>query len=370
MRSALYQQGAKALDAVSAGLVHRLAGSDIGGDLLLGKGAEGHRGDLVTGDYLLTTAEGEAGVDLVADPGEGGQHPKGVQMVGGLAQNGILHRHHCVGGQNEGVGVAQLVGGGGRLPLGEGFYQLGGDLQGHGVFVKIRDQHPEVPDAHGLQKLFPAGRAGGENDVHSVLLDVVVGEESLLARASESAHAPFGTVQLLYLHRLDLDHGHNGQLGDALPGLDGIGLAPQMDQPHLDLPAVVAIDDAHSVGEGEPLLHGQAAPGKDQAHVLGGQGDGDAGGHQGPLAGRKSERLVQAGGQVHPGGAGGGVAGQDGVGVGPFHIHLHKEGFLCSGDAPGALIAMFGVFAIRGVTLRLARGRVDKCALRRKCRSA
>jgi len=89
--------GGAALDGVGSGLVHGLAGSDVGGDFLFGKCAEGYGcgfgADLGGG----CGDEGDAGDDLMGAAGEETQHAGGVGGVGGLAEDLVVEGYDGVG---------------------------------------------------------------------------------------------------------------------------------------------------------------------------------------------------------------------------------------------------------------------------------
>ena len=69
-------------------------------------------------------------------------------------------------------------------------------------------------------------------------------------------------------------------------------------QPHVQLPAVVAVDDAHPVGDGNPMLDPQAAAGEDEPHMALGNLRGQARGKQGAVPRLQHHRLLDAGAQV------------------------------------------------------------------------
>ena len=74
--------------------------------------------------------------------------------------------------------------------------------------------------------------------------------------------------------------GRCGRPGCTSNGLGGVGV----DQEHLELVAVAAVDQPGRVEAGDAVLEGQAAAGLDEPGVPGGEGDGDAGRDEGPAA--------------------------------------------------------------------------------------
>jgi hypothetical protein len=70
--------GGATLDGVGAGLVHGLAGGDVGGDFFVGQSEEADRGDF-SGDLRGRRSDnGNAGNDAVGAAGEQAQHARGV----------------------------------------------------------------------------------------------------------------------------------------------------------------------------------------------------------------------------------------------------------------------------------------------------
>src|SRR5690606_1051350 len=69
------------------------------------------------------------------------------------------------------------------------------------------------------------------------------------ARRAEAAGAPLRRLQVLDLPPGDAGHRHDDQLGDPVARLDGKRLAARVLQGAENLPAVVAVDDAHAVGQ-------------------------------------------------------------------------------------------------------------------------
>ena len=107
-------------------------------------------------------------------------------------------------------------------------------------------------------------------------------------------------------------HRGGDELGDALAAADREGLAAVVDEQDLQFAAIVAVDRARRVGDGDAMLEGEARARADLDFIAVRDGDAEAGGDGVALPGREVEIL--GGDDVHARRAGGGVAGQ---GAGP-----------------------------------------------------
>ena len=108
---------------------------------------------------MVPLKDGEAGVDLMFPAREEGQHPPGVGLVRGLAQDRSVQYHHRIGGDDKGIGGGQGLHRPGFLG-GDGLHQF---VRGKGtlhMFVNVGDHHTEGK-AHPGQKFLPAGGLGG-----------------------------------------------------------------------------------------------------------------------------------------------------------------------------------------------------------------
>ena len=149
------------MNAVSAGLVHRLAGADIGFDFFLGQVPEVDIRHLGAGKALLPTQDGEAGHYLVIPAGEQPEHPVGIGFVPGFAQNRSVAYHHCVGGNDH---IVLLPGNSqGLQPADPGHLVIG--AAGVHRFINIRHPYDER-NAEQSQKLLPPGRLGRQYYLH------------------------------------------------------------------------------------------------------------------------------------------------------------------------------------------------------------
>ena len=77
----LDEQAGIALRAVSAGLVHGLAGGDVAVDLIVGQRPEAHLGALGVAEALRAAQDRDAGIDRVGPAGERAQHAPRVRLV-------------------------------------------------------------------------------------------------------------------------------------------------------------------------------------------------------------------------------------------------------------------------------------------------
>ena len=96
---------------------------------------------------------------------------------------------------------------------------------------------------------------------------------------AEAAFPAGRLAQLLDQFKLHLRYELKDHLRDALIPFDGERLLSQVDEQHLDLPAVVGIDRARSIESGDPMLQRLAAARPDLRFKLSGHSDGDAGGN-------------------------------------------------------------------------------------------
>src|SRR4029077_6684349 len=78
-------------------------------------------------------------------------------------------------------------------------------------------------------------------------------------RRPESAVAAPGFRQLVHALEAGSLHRSNHELGDSVAALDRDGLHPNVGNDHPNLPPVVAVDRAGSVGKDQPVLQSQAA---------------------------------------------------------------------------------------------------------------
>ena len=105
--NALHQQRALALHAVGAGLVHGLAGADVGAQLPLRGRAEVHIRVLGGGADLRSPAHGHAGTHRVLSSRQGREHLQGLGLVPGLTQAPLVQEYHGVRGDDDLVAPTQ-----------------------------------------------------------------------------------------------------------------------------------------------------------------------------------------------------------------------------------------------------------------------
>lgn len=110
----------------------------------------------------------------------------------------------------------------------------------------------------------------------------------------------------------DLFVAGNDELGDAFVALDQKRLRPVVDEKDFELTAVVGINGAGSVEDGDAVVEGESAAGTDLRFEAGRQCDAQAGGNKRALTGIKKERIVYGDGraQIHAGTLRGGVGWQ------------------------------------------------------------
>src|SRR5258706_14546811 len=84
-----------------------------------------------------------------------------------------------------------------------------------------------------------------------------------MTRMAETTVAALGPIQIVHFDDLHHRHRYDEHLGDAHPALDDEFFAPEVDQRHLDLAAVVGVDGSGRVDHGDAVPAGQAAAGAD-----------------------------------------------------------------------------------------------------------
>ena len=135
-----------------------------------------------------------------------------------------------------------------------------------------------------------------------------------------SAGSATGTAETASIARRDVEafgflpggaanRGKNG-LSDARTTLDDEGFAAGIEQNDADFAAVVLIDGAGGVGQGDAVAQGETGSWADLEFVTRWQGDGQAGRNQQALTGFDGDRLADGRDEVHAGGAGGGIGRQ------------------------------------------------------------
>src|SRR4029079_191720 len=95
----------------------------------------------------------------------------------------------------------------------------------------------------------------------------------MTAGRAEAARAAHGFAQLLDLVELGERDGGWNQLGDAVATTDGEGLAAMVDHDNLQLAAIIAVDGAGRVGNGDSVLERQAGTGTNLDFIAFGDGD-------------------------------------------------------------------------------------------------
>ena len=95
-------------------------------------------------------------------------------------------------------------------------------------------------------------------------------------------------------------YGLDQHLCDTHAARDGKWVFAMVDQGHANLAAVVGINRARRIGNGDPVFGGEAGAGSDLRFVVGGQGDLDAAGDHDDGASLKGCLAFDSGVQIHP----------------------------------------------------------------------
>ncbi len=128
-----------------------------------------------------------------------------------------------------------------------------------------------------------------------------------------------GGRKLLRLHHGKQAHRQNHQLGNALSRLDGIRLFPVILQRHHQFSPVVAVNHAHTAGQGNPVLDAHAAAGEHQPHAARRDLRRQPGGKGKAVPRLQHHRLLDASAQVIARAARCLPLGKLGLGPQPFH---------------------------------------------------
>ena len=122
--------------------------------------------------------------------------------------------------------------------------------------------------------------------------------KSLFARAAKAARTAVRLGKCSHFFDDRSKIGHDDHLCNALAGLHGIGLGAEVVQTHMDLTAVVAVDNTHAVCNVDALLNAQTAAGKDKSGCARGYLCCKSAGEHRPLAGLNGAGNLDAGTKV------------------------------------------------------------------------
>ena len=150
------------MNCVSAGFVHRLAGSDVGVDFVRSHGREPDGGRGVIADQLAPAQQADAGEDFVAAAGQEAEHAASVSGVFGFAEEFAGGDHGGIGGEDD------FIRGGGD---GAGFdFGKAAHVRAGAVSFERRLVHGGRTDRKrdaGLAEDFAAARGSGSEHEHA-----------------------------------------------------------------------------------------------------------------------------------------------------------------------------------------------------------
>ena len=148
------------LDGISAGLVKRITGGNVGIDFVVAVGPHGHIRDAQVGHQaaIRQPQHGQAGVHLVAAPAQGFQHFHRLGHVPGLAQDTVSIDHGGIGRHDDQV-VMRRLRAGARFALGQPQHVGSGRFAGALALVHVRRPGVEHPAAQ-RQQFAPPGTVG------------------------------------------------------------------------------------------------------------------------------------------------------------------------------------------------------------------
>ncbi len=148
-------------------------------------------------------------------------------------------------------------------------------------------------------------------------------------RRAQSALPARGRLEPVGQHQLGARHGRDHELGHAFERLHGDGRVAQVDQQHVYLPPIVAVDRPGGVEHGQPGAGRQTRSRPHLAFEAARNGHPDAGRYKGPRERRDDQRRGERGVQVEARGPFGLVARQghdDGSDTGNLDAQIRKHG--------------------------------------------
>jgi hypothetical protein len=118
----------------------------------------------------------------------------------------------------------------------------------------------------------------------------------LVAGMAETAGTPACSIKIIDYLELCLYHFGKDHLGDSHAARHGKSFLRMIDHDHLDLAAIVGVDRAGGIEEGDAVFDREAAPRTDLGLETSGKGDDNTGGDQHPVPWLDRDRFL-AGGQ-------------------------------------------------------------------------
>lgn len=161
----LYRLELGMLDGVGAGLVQRVAGSDVVGDLFIAVRSHRHLGDAQVCHQtpILHAQDGDGGADPMAVSAQISQYFGGLGPALRLAEDVFPIYDGCICGQDE-VVFASVFSAEARFALGQAQDVVSGCFTRPKAFVHFGGHDGERP-AGQRQQLSPARRIGGQHQV-------------------------------------------------------------------------------------------------------------------------------------------------------------------------------------------------------------
>ena len=225
----------EALDAVGAGDAAPLAPADQGREFAGVEALEANpRLAQALGATSVGRDDGDAGDHAMAPAGDESQHPGGVGLVDGLAEDPAAHGHDRVGAQDEGAGIA-------RRP-------------GHGL-------HAGETDGQAPRRFTVRRRLIDIHRIDAVRRDTRLGEELAppRARAGEDqrgvgrpAIAQGGSIGQRFSSACRNEAAHRGFVG-KLPGTEPMAIDLETDADDQD--QAETFDETHITEDGEDIAH-------------------------------------------------------------------------------------------------------------------
>ncbi len=131
-----------------------------------------------------------------------------------------------------------------------------------------------------------------------------------MACMSEASLATGGVFKVLDFGELGVRDWGDEHLSQSHAAFDGEGCVAEVDEWELEFAAVVGVDGAWGVNEGDAVFGCKAGPGSDLGFVTWRDGDCEATGDEADFVWVEGDGLFDGGGEVEAGGEGGHFAGE------------------------------------------------------------